>query len=56
YLVAMDEMSAELGTMSGTFEHAEGWRRHLHLGFSASDEDPLAEALGQFYRLASGIG
>ncbi|MFT4550304.1 MAG: LmbE family N-acetylglucosaminyl deacetylase, partial [Verrucomicrobiales bacterium] len=42
YLVAMDEMSAELGTMSGTFEHAEGWRRHLHLGFSASDEDPLA--------------
>ena len=46
YLVALDEMSARVGSMHGTFEHAEGWRRHLHLGFSASDDDPLAEALG----------
>jgi hypothetical protein len=31
--------------MSGRFAHAEGWRRHLHLGFSAHDDDPLADAL-----------
>jgi hypothetical protein len=49
YLVAMDEMSAELGRMSGKFEHAEGWRRHLHLGYSAKEQDPLAEVLREFY-------
>ncbi|MFM7043663.1 MAG: PIG-L deacetylase family protein [Planctomycetaceae bacterium] len=46
YLDAADAMSREVGRMSGCFEHAEGWRRHLHLGFSARDDDPLAEALG----------
>lgn len=48
YLAVMDEMSVELGRMSGKYQHAEGWRRHLHLGFSAKDDDPLAEALGEF--------
>ncbi len=43
YLQVMDAMSLELGRMSGRFKHAEGWRRHLHYGFSARDEDPLAE-------------
>lgn len=52
YLAVLDEMSAELGRMSGSFAHAEGWRRHLHLGFSATDADPLAEVLGEHYRLA----
>ena len=28
------------------FEYAEGWRRHLHLGFCPEDADPLADALG----------
>ena len=46
YLIAMDEMSAAVGKMSRRFRHAEGWRRHLHLGFSATDTDPLAVALG----------
>jgi LmbE family N-acetylglucosaminyl deacetylase len=46
YLVSMDKMSRAVGQLSGRFEHAEGWRRHLHLGFSASDADPLSEALG----------
>jgi LmbE family N-acetylglucosaminyl deacetylase len=46
YLQVMDEMSLALGTMSRQFEHAEGWRRHLHLGFSARDRDPLREVLG----------
>jgi hypothetical protein len=39
--------------MSGRFRHAEGWRRHLHLGFSADDTDPLAEALGKHYLINS---
>ena len=28
-------------------KHAEGWRRHLHYGFSATEVDPLREALGE---------
>lgn len=46
YLQAMDDMSRAVGAMSGRFEHAEGWRRHSHLGFCAEDADPLAAALG----------
>ena len=49
YLSAMTEMSRELGRLSGRFQHAEGWRRRLHLGFSARDDDPLAAALGVNY-------
>ncbi|MHA3771247.1 PIG-L deacetylase family protein [Verrucomicrobiota bacterium sgz303538] len=47
YLVAMDEFSRAVGTLSGEFQHAEGWRRHSHLGFCAEDDDPLSEALGE---------
>jgi len=46
YLDACDEMSEAVGRMSGRFIHAEGWRRHLHLGLSAADSEPLAEVLG----------
>jgi LmbE family N-acetylglucosaminyl deacetylase len=46
YLDACDAMSHEVGRMSGRFAHAEGWRRHLHLGLSAREIDPLAETLG----------
>ncbi len=49
YLRAMEAMSRAVGRMSRKFPHAEGWRRHLHLGFSAADVDPLAEALGANY-------
>jgi hypothetical protein len=35
-----------VGKLSGQFEFAEGWRRHLHLGFSAAEIDPLKDALG----------
>jgi len=45
YLIAMRDMSAEVGRRSGRFRFAEGWRRHSHLGFSARDIDPLAELL-----------
>ena len=47
YLLAMDEMSLAVGKLSRRFQHAEGWRRHLHLGFSSTDADPLPETLGK---------
>lgn len=49
YLRAMDELSRAVGRMSGRFEHAEGWRRHLHLGFCGPEDDPLRDALGPRY-------
>jgi LmbE family N-acetylglucosaminyl deacetylase len=45
YLDTMSALDAEAGRMSCVFEYAEGWRRHLHLGFCDSDDDPLREAL-----------
>jgi len=51
YLQAMDAMSAEVARSSRRFRLAEGWRRHLHLGFSGSETDPLAEALGDRYQV-----
>ncbi|MCH2059254.1 MAG: PIG-L family deacetylase [Verrucomicrobiales bacterium] len=47
FLSSMEQMSMELGRMSGCFEHAEGWRRRLHYGFSCKDYDPMADALGE---------
>jgi len=49
YLQTMEEMSLEVGRMSKRFQHAEGWRRHLHLGFCQPKADPLKEALGENY-------
>jgi hypothetical protein len=46
----MEDMSHAVGRMSGVFQHAEGWRRHLHLGLCAPDDDPLAEVLGARYQ------
>jgi LmbE family N-acetylglucosaminyl deacetylase len=45
YLDAADEMARAVGRLSGRFPCAEGWRRHLHLGLAATDDDPLAAAL-----------
>ncbi|MFH1708945.1 MAG: PIG-L family deacetylase [Planctomycetota bacterium] len=47
YLATMEQMTRAVGRMSRRFRFAEGWRRHSHLGFSAEDADPLAEALGR---------
>lgn len=47
YLQTMKDLSAEVGRMSGRFRYAEGWRRHLHLGFCAPDADPLRAALAR---------
>ncbi|TVR70495.1 MAG: LmbE family protein [Spirochaetaceae bacterium] len=46
YIDTMRSLSREVGTMSGRFEYAEGWRRHSHLGFSRTEIDPLADLLG----------
>ena len=54
YLDTCDAMSRRVGAMSGRFTHAEGWRRHLHLGLSAADDDPLAAALGAACMLCPG--
>lgn len=45
YLATLDALSLQVGQLSGRYEHAEGWRRRLHLGFSTRDSDPLGEAL-----------
>ena len=47
FLLAMENMAMELGRMSKKFKCAEGWRRHLHLGFCGPEADPLEEALGK---------
>ena len=47
YLLAMEDMSLAVGRLSKRFRHAEGWRRHLHLGFCGPQADPLREALGR---------
>ncbi|GMU94134.1 MAG: hypothetical protein AMXMBFR4_31920 [Candidatus Hydrogenedentota bacterium] len=47
YLTTMEELARRVGRMSGRFEYAEGWRRHLHLGFCAEDADPLTAILGK---------
>jgi hypothetical protein len=38
-----------VGRLSRKFTHAEGWRRHSHLGFCDEASDPLREALGRRY-------
>jgi LmbE family N-acetylglucosaminyl deacetylase len=47
YLRAMEDASRAIGKMSGRFAHAEGWRRHSHLGFCGEHADPLQDALGK---------
>lgn len=47
YLRTMEQMSRAVGRLSRRFKHAEGWRRHLHIGFSATEIDPLGTALGR---------
>lgn len=48
YLQTLRELDAQVGTMSGRFSHAEGWRRHLHLGFCGPHDDPLAVDLASW--------
>ncbi len=45
YLQTMRDVNGETGKMSGAFEYAEGWRKHLHWGFCGPDDDPLRREL-----------
>jgi len=56
YLNTMSEMCRDVGKLSKKFNFAEGWRRHLHLGFGEPDYDPLAEMLGNKLRLNPAYG
>ena len=49
YLASMESFARDVGVLSGRFRFAEGWRRHLHYGFCAVDDDPLRDALGKDY-------
>jgi LmbE family N-acetylglucosaminyl deacetylase len=53
YVETMREACRSIAAMSGGYEFAEGWRRHLHVGFSARESDPLGEALGPASRVRS---
>jgi LmbE family N-acetylglucosaminyl deacetylase len=53
YLLAMDEVSRAVGKLSRRFRHAEGWRRHAHLGFCDERADPLRAALGSKYLISA---
>ncbi|GIW97453.1 MAG: hypothetical protein KatS3mg111_0786 [Pirellulaceae bacterium] len=50
YVETMVQLNREVGLLSEEFEYAEGWRQHLHLGFSAPNFDPLRTAIGPFVR------
>ncbi len=45
YLEAVRSFAKEVGEMSGKFELAEGWRKHMHAGFCSEKANPLADAL-----------
>ena len=47
YLQTLRDQDAAVGRMSQRFQYAEGWRRHLHVGFGAEQYDPLCAALAQ---------
>jgi LmbE family N-acetylglucosaminyl deacetylase len=46
YLDTMVQMSQDMGALSGRFPCAEGFTKHLHLGYCGPNDDPLKEALG----------
>jgi LmbE family N-acetylglucosaminyl deacetylase len=52
YISTMEDMARTVGAQSGHFEYAEGWRRHLHLGYCAPDADPIRDALGDLVKEA----
>jgi LmbE family N-acetylglucosaminyl deacetylase len=54
YLKSMREMTEKVGTMSGRFRYAEGWRRHSHVGFTREDCNPLADLLPRFCHFPAG--
>ena len=54
YLDTMADLDAQVGRITGIFQYAEGWRKHLHLGFCGPDDDPLHTALKERVLVAAG--
>ena len=52
YLQMLRDLDEQCGRMSGVFRFAEGWRRHLHLGFCDPDDNPLRVALRNHAKMA----
>ena len=48
YLITMKEMIARIGELSGKYNYAEGWIKHLHQGLCAVDDDPLTDVLADY--------
>jgi LmbE family N-acetylglucosaminyl deacetylase len=49
YLQTMLDLGQEVAALSKTdCQYAEGWRKHLHLGFGSSAFDPLRDSLGEY--------
>ena len=48
YLHEMKNLCQEIGRLSNKFEYAEGWRKHLHLGYCDASAAPIEDALGQY--------
>jgi LmbE family N-acetylglucosaminyl deacetylase len=46
YLRESRDAAQTVGSLSGRFRFAEGWRRHSHRGFAHQDCDPIADLLG----------
>ena len=49
FTASMDATARAVGKLSRRFKFAEGWHRHLHYGFSATEVDPLHDTLGKDY-------
>jgi len=43
YLQEMENQASACGRLSNTYQFAEGWIRHLHIGFSKANNDPLSQ-------------
>jgi len=54
YLETSRRLDREVGELSGEFQYAEGWRRHLHIGFCSEEDRPLEDALRERTRCRQG--
>ena len=54
YLETLRQLDRQLGAHSGRFAAAEGWTRHLPVGFCGPEDDPLTDALGDHALKAEG--
>lgn len=48
YLAAMKDLNARSASRIDGVGYAEGYRRHLHLGYSREEKDPLRDLLSDF--------